>query len=31
MVLPKITGYDERSGFSFDADYVRKQPDWTYA
>jgi NADH-quinone oxidoreductase subunit F len=28
--LPKITAYDPDKGFAFDAEYWRKQPDWSY-
>lgn len=31
LVLPKITDYREGKGFTYDLDYMRKQPDWTYA
>lgn len=31
LVLPKIVDYVEGKGFSYDTNYVRKQPDWTYA
>ena len=30
LPLPKITGYTEGQGFTFDEDYWRKRPDWTY-
>jgi NADH-quinone oxidoreductase subunit F len=31
LVLPKIVDWDEEAGrFSYDEDYVRKRPDWTY-
>jgi NADH:ubiquinone oxidoreductase subunit F (NADH-binding) len=30
LVLPKITDYREGAGFTFDTEYWRKQPDWTY-
>jgi NADH-quinone oxidoreductase subunit F len=31
LVLPKFLDYVEGQGFSYDLDYVRKQPDWAYA
>lgn len=31
LVLPKFLDYVEGEGFSYDLNYVRKQPDWTYA
>jgi NADH-quinone oxidoreductase subunit F len=32
LVLPKIVDWDEEAGrFTYDADYARKRPDWTYA
>jgi NADH-quinone oxidoreductase subunit F len=32
LVLPKIVDWDEDTGrFSYDKDYARKRPDWTYA
>jgi NADH-quinone oxidoreductase subunit F len=30
LVLPKITDYRPGEGFTYDLNYVRKQPDWTY-
>jgi NADH-quinone oxidoreductase subunit F len=31
LVLPKIVDWDEEAGrFSYDEDYARKRPDWTY-
>jgi len=30
LVLPKIIDYREGQGFTFDEEYWRKQPDWTY-
>jgi NADH-quinone oxidoreductase subunit F len=30
LVLPKITDYREGDGFTYDLNYVHKQPDWTY-
>ncbi len=30
LPIPKIKEYSERDGFTFDAEYRRKQPDWTY-
>ncbi len=30
LVLPKITDYRPGEGFTFDEEYGRKQPDWTY-
>ena len=31
LTFPKIIGYEEGKGFTFDTEYSRKQPDWTYA
>jgi len=32
LVLPKIVDWDEEAGrFTYDEDYARKRPDWTYA
>jgi NADH:ubiquinone oxidoreductase subunit F (NADH-binding) len=30
LVLPKIADYSEGKGFTYDLNYVHKQPDWTY-
>lgn len=31
FIIPKMTDYVEGKGFTYDEDYARKQPDWTYA
>jgi NADH-quinone oxidoreductase subunit F len=31
LIIPKMTDYVEGEGFTYDEDYMRKQPDWTYA
>jgi NADH:ubiquinone oxidoreductase subunit F (NADH-binding) len=32
LVLPKVVDWDEQLGrFTYDQDYARKRPDWTYA
>jgi NADH:ubiquinone oxidoreductase subunit F (NADH-binding) len=30
LTLPKMTQYSEDGGFTYDVDYYRKQPDWSY-
>jgi NADH:ubiquinone oxidoreductase subunit F (NADH-binding) len=29
--VPKMVDYDEQRGFTYDTNYIRKQPDWTYS
>ncbi|HEY8692638.1 MAG TPA: NADH-ubiquinone oxidoreductase-F iron-sulfur binding region domain-containing protein, partial [Chloroflexota bacterium] len=31
LIVPKMTDYVPGEGFVYDRDYIRKQPDWTYA
>ncbi|HUF52821.1 MAG TPA: hypothetical protein VMR52_03485 [Dehalococcoidia bacterium] len=30
LKLPKMTDYNEGEGFTYDEQYARKQPDWSY-
>ena len=30
FLIPKMTDYVEGEGFTYDEDYGRKLPDWTY-
>jgi NADH:ubiquinone oxidoreductase subunit F (NADH-binding) len=29
--VPKMVEYDDERGFTYDTNYIRKQPDWTYS
>jgi hypothetical protein len=31
LIVPKLTDYVPGQGFSYDQEYRRKQPDWTFA